>query len=52
MWYLGDTFSVTMQLSCYRTVKQILKDYLTKIVGETILPLKYICCADTVYNET
>ena len=38
MWYLGDILSLTMQLSCHRTVKQILKDYSTKIVGQTILP--------------
>ena len=45
-------FSVTMQLSSYRTIKSILKDYSTKIVGETILSLKFICCVDTAYNET
>ena len=52
MWYLGDIFSVTMQLSSHRTFKQILEEFSTKIVGQTILPLKFICCADTVYNGT
>ena len=51
VWYLGDIFSLTMQLFCHRTVKQILKDS-TKIVGQTILPLKFLRCTDTVYNET
>ena len=51
MWYLGDIFSATLQLSSHRTVKQILKDCSTNTVGQTILPLKFICCADTVYNE-
>ena len=52
MWYLGDIFSAALQLSSRRTVKEILKDGSTKIVGQTMLSLKFICCADTVYNET
>ena len=48
---LGDIFSVTLQLSSHRTVKQILIDYSTKIVGQTMVPVKITCCAGTVYNE-
>ena len=48
---LGDIFSVTLQLSSHRTVKQILIGYSTKIVGQTMVPVKITCCAGTVYNE-
>ena len=50
MWYLGDIFSLTVQLFSHRTVKQILKDYSTKIVGQNNYPTSiiYLLCGYSV----